>query len=175
MHKLLLLILLLLPLASSAQIYKTTDKQGNVTYSDTPPNGTASEEVQLQQVNTTPPPPDRPKPLSRPAPEEPAATDYQLTITAPPNETTIPMGPGNFSVSATVSPSLAQGRLLQLYLDGSPWGDPQASTSWSLTNVLRGAHDLTVGVIDTEDTQLASSEPVRVYVLRPSINFKNRN
>lgn len=175
MNKLLLLTLLLLPLTSGAQIYKTTDAQGNVTYSDKPQNGTSTEEVQLPQVNTTPPPPDRPEPLSPPAPEEPAATDYKLAITSPPNETTIPMGPGNFSVSATVSPSLTEGRLLQLYLDGSPWGDPQVSDTWSLTNVFRGAHDLTVGVIDSEDTQLASSEPVRVYVLRPSLNFKNRN
>ena len=175
MNRLLLLTLLLLPVAGTAQIYKTTDEQGNVSYSDTPPAGASSEQLELPPVNTTPPPPELPETRSRPVPEEPAVTDYTVTITSPPNETTIPMGPGNFSVSASVNPSPTPGKLLQLYVDGKPWGDPQAATSWALTNVFRGAHDLTVGVVDAEGEQLTSSEPVRVYVLRPSVNFKNRN
>lgn len=175
MNRLLILALLLLPVAGGAQIYKTTDDQGNVSYSDTPPAGAPSERVDLPPVNTAPPPPDLPQPPPEPAPEEPAVPDYDLTITSPANETTIPMGPGNFSVSASVRPALAQDRLLQLYVDGKPWGDPQPGNNWALANVFRGAHDLTVAVVDSEGEQLASSEPVRVYVLRPSVNFKNRN
>ena len=174
MNRLLILALLLLPVTSGAQIYKTTDEQGNVSYSDAPPAGASSEQVELPPVNTTPPPPDLPKPPPKPAPEEAAVTDYKITITSPTNETTIPMGPGNFSVTASVSPALAPGRLLQLNLDGSPRGEPQPGSTWALTNVFRGAHDLTVAVVDSEGEQLASSEPVRVYVLRPSVNFKNR-
>ena len=81
------------------------------------------------------------------------------------------MGPGNFSVSASIEPALARGALLQLYVDGSPSGDPQSGSTWALTNVFRGAHDLTVVVIDSNGDQLAESEPVRVYVLRPSVNL----
>jgi hypothetical protein len=84
------------------------------------------------------------------------------------------MGPGNFSVSATVQPGLGSGSLLQLYVDGSASGNPQSSNTWELTNVFRGAHDLSVAVVDNKGDQLAVSEPVRVYVLRPSVNFKNR-
>ena len=84
------------------------------------------------------------------------------------------MGPGNFSVSASISPALQQGAQLQLMMDGAPQGEPQAQAGWDLTNVFRGAHDLTVNVIDAQGKTLATSEPVRVYVLRPSVNNKNR-
>lgn len=169
MNRLLLLALLLLPLAGAAQIYKTTDEQGNVSYSDMPPDGSTAETVELQQLNTTPPPPEMPKP----APEPPAAetVEYAVAIVAPAPETTIPRGPGNFSVSASLSPPLEAGARLQLLLDGEPRGEPQTGNSWALTNVFRGAHDLTVAVIDESGKQLAVSEPVRVYVHRPSVNF----
>jgi hypothetical protein len=59
-------------------------------------------------------------------------------------------------------------------MDGIPWGDPQQGNSWALSNVFRGAHDITVAVVDEQGQHLASSDPVRVYVLRPSINSPNR-
>ena len=43
-----------------------------------------------------------------------------------------------------------------------------------MTNVFRGAHDLEVAVVDMNGEELARSPAVRVYVLRPSVNFKNR-
>jgi hypothetical protein len=160
-----------------AQIYRTVDEQGNVVFSDQPPPaGAEGEQVELQPLNTTPPPEPPPEPAPGPEEEEePAAAEYGVAITAPPNETTIPMGPGNFSVSGVVRPSLGEGHRLQLYMDGTPWGEPQTASSWSLTNVFRGAHDITIAVVDSEGKQLAASDPVRVYVLRPSINFRNRN
>ncbi len=175
---LLIVALLLAPLAG-AQIYKTVDEQGNVSFSDIPPaDGRQAEEIRLRETNSTPPPPVlvRPEPAADDSDgEEAEATNYQVAISEPANETSIPMGPGNFSVSARVEPALADGALLQLYIDGSPSGSPQSGTSWGLTNVFRGAHDLTVAVVDGDGNQLAQSDPVRVFVFRPSTNFKNRN
>ena len=99
---------------------------------------------------------------------------YSVAITSPDNETTIAMGPGNFSVSAAVEPALGEGGLLQLFIDGAPSGEPQAGGSWALTNVFRGAHDLSVAVVDSKGARLAESAAVRVYVLRPSVNSPNR-
>ncbi len=175
------LLVLLLPLlicaTASAQIYRTTDEQGNVVFTDTPPQGVAREEVELPPTNTAPPPPPRPDlaPREPAADEEPAGVEYGVVITVPADETTIPMGPGNFSVSAVVRPSLGADERLQLFVDAVPWGEPQKVPSWSLTNVFRGAHDITVAVIDSAGSHLAVSEPVRVYVLRPSVNFRNRD
>lgn len=178
MARLLLLALLLVPPGITAQIYRTTDEQGNVVFTDTPPpEGAEREEVQLQPTNTAPSPEPRPDlaPREKDPGEEAAAVKYGVAITVPANETTIPMGPGNFSVSAVVRPSLGTDHKLQLYMDGVPWGEPQTVPSWALTNVFRGAHDVTVAVTDSEGEHLAVSEPVRVYVLRPSIHFRNRN
>jgi len=169
-------ILLLLPHLAAAQIYKSTDEQGNVSFSDMPPAEGPSEQIELRETNRAPPPEIK-EPLesaSEPVAQEPAANEYAVAITSPANETTIPMGPGNFAVSAAVEPGLSSGSLLQLYVDGSASGNPQSSNSWELTNVFRGAHDLSVAVVDNKGDQLAVSEPVRVYVLRPSVNFKNR-
>ena len=176
MRNLLATILLLsLPLVGGAQeIFKTTDADGNVVFTDQPPAGTEGEKVELKRTNTAAPtqvrqaPPD-----SAGAPTEVESFEYSVRILSPDNETTIAMGPGNFSVSAAVDPAPRDGEVLQLQLDGENWGEPQQATSWALTNVFRGAHDLTVSVVDAEGEPLATSDPVRVYVLRPSVNFRN--
>ena len=105
MNRIALILLLALPLTLAAQIYKTTDEHGNIVYTDTPPaSGTSTEKIKLNPTNTAPPPPD----IYRPAPddpEQPEQINYTADIVSPANETTIPMGPGNFSVTANVSPA----------------------------------------------------------------------
>lgn len=171
-----LLLLLLIPLAAATQqIFKTTDEHGNVVFTDQPPaDAKGVEEVELAPMNRAPPPPDIPRATTDSQPEL-EAVEYGVTITDPANETTIPMGPGNFSVSAAVEPGLEPGATLLLRIDGEPWGVPGTATSWQLTNIFRGAHDLTVALLGPGGEPLAISEPVRVYVLRPSVNFRNRN
>jgi len=155
---------------ASAQIYKTTDAEGNVVFTDRPAAGNKSEQVDLQRTNSTPPPPVMPVQSTEEESKEPAEPETRVAITAPAPETTIPMGPGNFSVTAQIEPGLARGQSLQLSLDGEAQGEPQASGYWDLTNVFRGAHDLVVSVIDAQGEVVSSSEPVRVYVMRPSVN-----
>lgn len=177
MRRLLLLVLLLAPLTGQADaIYRSVDEHGNVVFTDTPPPaGTTADRIEVNRTNTvqaTRPPAPPPEPEQ--TVEVTAAPEYAVTITAPPNETSIPMGPGNFSVSVTVVPALEKYDGLQLFMDGTPWGSPQRDTLWDLTNVFRGQHDITVGVVDADGETLAMSPPVRVFVHRPSVNF-NRN
>lgn len=183
MARILLLIPLLFPLAGQADtaIYRTTDAQGNVIFTDAPPaDGHPGERVDVPPVNTTPAPQVRESPAATASTESSESTGQkaqappQVTITSPANETTIPQGPGNFSVTAQVSRPLQSGQRLQLRLDGEPRGEPQRETTWNLTNVLRGAHDLTVSVLGQDGETVTTSEPVRVYVLRPSVIQPNR-
>ncbi|MBP6723227.1 MAG: DUF4124 domain-containing protein [Halioglobus sp.] len=175
---LVLCLLVLLPQLAAAQIFRSVDEQGNVTFSDTPPSSGPSEQIEVRQTNRTPAPAVietlEPAPGAA-AEEEGAAVAYSVAITSPENETTIAMGPGNFTVSAAVEPALGQGEVLQLFIDGSPSGEPQAGGTWALTNVFRGAHDLTVAVVDSKGARLAESAAVRVYVLRPSVNSPNKS
>ncbi len=172
-HLLILLLCTLLGATASAQVYRVVDENGNVTFTDRPPED--AEPVDLGPTNTTPPPTTGlyPTPPPRVTDEGDGASGYEIAITSPADQTIIPRGPGNFSVSASVSPALESGHMLQLLLDGQPRQEPQAGSSWALTNVFRGEHKVTVAVIDGDGKQLATSEPVTVYVFRPSSNFRN--
>lgn len=178
MSRLLLLAMLLASFTSAADsIYRTTDAEGNVVFTDAPnASSRPAEQIEIQRTNTVEPPTSAPPPDSSTfeTPEEEAAQPYTVTITNPADETSFPMGPGNFSVSVRVSPALQKYQGLQLFVDGEAWGSPQRDTLWDLTNVFRGQHDITVAVVNNAGETIAMSDPVRVYVHRPSTNFKNR-
>ena len=173
-----LLFLLALALPVSAQVYEIRDASGRVIgYSDTPPDdGNAARRIEVSTPNSAAPPPAVPRPTADSGIEAPgeALPSYELAITSPANETGIPMGGGNFDVQARSTPALRAGHKLQLRMDGEPWGEPQSSGNWALTNVFRGAHDLTVEALDASGERLATSEPIRVYVQRPSVISRAR-
>jgi hypothetical protein len=175
MPRLLLPVLLLASFWVTADsIYRTTDEQGNVIFTDAPPaDGRTAEPVGIQRTNTAVPPPAMP--TSNQADDQKTGTEapsHTVKITSPPNETSIPMGPGNFTVTARIQPALQKYESLQLFMDGEPRGASQASMIWDLTHIIRGAHDFTVGIISADGETLAMSPSVRVFVHRPSINFR---
>jgi hypothetical protein len=166
-----LLLLIALPLSTSAtQIYKHTDAQGNVTYSDQPPApGETAEEIRLPSMNTTAPPPVIARPPAAEEDRQPPPAP-EIRIVSPEDESTIAMGPGNVSVSAQASPPLGPREQVRLLLDGEPVGAPGQSTTWDLQGLLRGPHQLRVERLDREGEPVARSDNVRIYVLRPSVN-----
>ena len=157
---------------AAAQVYRHVDEEGNVTFSDQPAED--AERIEIGPTNTTPPPPADAFPPPPPEPEVDSGPLYELAITSPEDETIIPRGPGNFSVTASVAPSLQPPHKLQLMMDGAPREEPQTGTTWNLTNVFRGEHSIQVAVIDGEGTEVGISEPIRVFVFRPSSQFRNR-
>lgn len=164
------LIALIVGSAYATDVYKVVDKNGNVSFTDQPPAESAAgtvERVQVSSPNSAAPPLDMRKPQT-PAPEAEAVA-YETLITSPPDGTTIPMGPGNFVVSALADPALGGDRL-RLLVDGEPLGEPQSSGNWQLTNVNRGEHQLVVERVNNRGKALDRSSPVTVYVMRPSIN-----
>lgn len=177
MRALLLLAMLLACFSSMADsIYRTTDADGNVVFTDAPTaTSRPAEAVDVQRTNTIAPIQITPLPeTNAPGAEGAVAPLYTVTITSPANETSFPMGPGNFSVSVSVRPALKKYEGLQLFLNGVPWGTPQRDTMWDLINVFRGQQDLTVAVVNNAGETLAMSPPVRVFVHRPSSNFRAR-
>lgn len=174
---LLLSLLLSTTVQASQPIYKSTDAQGNVVYTDKPPaEGTNREEVKLQRLNTQPAPEMRSTPPAPVRSSAAAATvERDVTITSPADQAVIPMGQqGDFAVEAVTTPPLGAGEALQLRIDGTPAGEPQASGRWALTNVLRGGHELSVVRLGADGTELARSASIYVQVMRP-YNIQNRN
>ncbi|MDP5054748.1 MAG: hypothetical protein NWP69_13235, partial [Congregibacter sp.] len=158
------------------QIYKVTDDKNGVVFTDSPgiKDNTADrsvEEIELKELNTVAPVEMRPPadPSGGANPESEAAPEPTVSIMEPANESTVAMGPGNFAVSASATPALSRGERLVLLMDGVAQGPPQASPSWFIEGVLRGPHDLVVQRTTSSGKVVASSESVRIYVLRPSL------
>lgn len=159
---------------TAAQIYKVDGEDG-VVFTDSPSSlGNTEkqkvEEVELSETNTAAPVQPRPRPSSAGTQaKEDTPAELTVAITSPADEATIAMGPGNFTVSAKADPPLQRGELLVLTMDGQAVGSAQRSASWFIEGALRGPHDLVVLRTTSRGETLASSEPIRVYVLRPSV------
>lgn len=151
-------------------VYKVTDADGDVTFTDTPPlsGDSTVEEHSIQTPNFAKPTEMTRTPAAPVEAEE--STRYDTRIVTPANNSTIPMGPGNFTVQAALNPRLAPDENLQLLLDGEPVGAPQRIANWQLTNVYRGEHRLQVVRLDGSGTQRDTSAASTVYVMRPSVN-----
>jgi hypothetical protein len=157
--------------AAAQTIYKVTDKNGQITYTDVAPEaeGSIVEEVTVAEPNTAVPVPPEATPLDGTGPTENTAPDYLTLISRPADGTTVPMGPGDFTVEAQASPALGAAERLQLTVDGTPFGVPQTSPRWQLNNIARGAHELQVMRLDDSGNTIDTSDISTVYVLRPSV------
>lgn len=168
-----ILILLAATLAltslANAQIYKSVDANGVVTFSDTPPQGS---QATVQQI----PSPMRINSMQavriRPIEEndnEKSDVEKNLSIVSPVDNATIPIGAGIFDVLLNASSELSDGESVELYLDDERVGDAQTDLEWTLTYVVRGAHRIQAKWLAEDGTTLAMSEPITVFVLRPSV------
>jgi hypothetical protein len=152
-----LVILIMSPLSATAQIYKSVDADGKVTFTDQPDGNTKSEAVEISTPNTLPavaaPATPRTKPVS--------GNNYSsVAITSPTNNSIIANGLLPFTVTANTQPSLQEGHTLQLKINGE-------IHSTSTGSMPRGEHQFQVLVIDEDKQVLKQSAPVKVFVYRP--------
>lgn len=174
MRKIWLVVLAPLLLVSAsvinAQVYKTVDAQGNITYSDKP-KGDASHEVQLREVNTISAPTTTPSArgpsvsvTSHQA--EQAFIDYQIAIISPRDEVILPVGQRDLAIAVAVTPALAENHLLVYFLNGELL-EETSSPSIIVQDVPRGIHTIVVEAIDAQGRSLGVSAPVKVNLMRP--------
>ena len=159
----------LCPFAAAQPVYKVTDEDGNVTFTDTPPLDSEAtvEEHSLHAPNSAQPVVSSPETTEPVAAEPPS--QFETKIVSPADNATIPMGPGNFSVQVSLSPRLEAGENLLLLMDGEPVGAPQRIPNWQLSNVYRGEHRLQVLRVDDEGAELDASNISTVFVMRPIV------
>ena len=158
-------------MATAQPVYKVVDEQGNVTFTDTPPSGAAAKMQTLNATNTTPSMPFDDDAIGDDTAmqDTEAPVAYSTRITSPVDQSTVPMGPGDFVVEAAVQPGLRTGEHLVLTLDGISVGAPQRAARWQLTNVFRGEHRLQVFRLGADDTQQDASPEQVVFVMRPVV------
>lgn len=169
MRLLLICLLLSLALQATAQIYKYTDANGNTVFTDQPPEGQATQNVELPVTNSvTMPVPTTP---NNPAPSEPnnVAPYSTLQLTGLPTDEALRANNGSFSVGVAIEPRLAGSHRLRLLLDGKPYGQPSNVPRLQITNADRGEHSLAVEVLSGEQS-IQQSATVTFTVQRVNTN-----
>ncbi|MNQ55827.1 hypothetical protein D3C85_699310 [compost metagenome] len=157
-------LLLASALPALAQIYKYTDADGNTVFTNQPPDGAASEKVELPPTNAIPMQPPS-TPASDSTGTELQAVYQVLELTDIPDEEALRANNGTFSVSVRLEPRLQPGHSLRLRLDGKPYGQAVNVPRLQLANVDRGDHSLAVDVLS--GTRLVqSSAPISFTVQR---------
>lgn len=150
------LICLLLSISVTAEtVYKKTNPDGSVEFSDIDTKD--SEEIKIR------------KPIIIPAPRLPAASshqkaiNYEVTIIEPANDTTL-IGSVEIKVLVSVSPKLFSGHQFRYQL-GEQSIDTH-SNSARFKNVVRGTHVVRVSVIDQKGERVSEGASQTFHLKR---------
>ncbi len=156
--------------AAATEVYRWTDEDGNVIFSDVPREG--AEQIEIGEVSTVPgqrvPPP---RTGGAEAPAKQAGDTYTaVRITAPADEATI-RNQRQLDVGVSVEPALdiGAGHRVQFYFDGAPYGDPVAGTTTMVQPLERGTHQLGAAVVDAAGNTLRRAETLTIYVHQQSV------
>jgi hypothetical protein len=146
----LLLCLLFITQAASAQVYTYIDAEGNRVFTDKPRNSNA-ERVMLAPSNSAQM--SQPQPTVRMAPppavSKPTVHYQLLRILVPEPDASIHNGSGDMIVTLNSEPGLLPGHSYRLLLNGEPQGETSRSPVFSLQHVDRGTHQLVAEIIDS--------------------------
>ncbi|MCL7941657.1 DUF4124 domain-containing protein [Halomonas sp. ATCH28] len=173
-------------LAAQAQtIYRTTDAQGNVVFTDNPERG--GEEVVLKPL-TVVPGRGEVREAGAPAvvdgggsgsgggaaagPGQPFMPYDSFGILSPRQEETLPTGAaGNVQVSLGVQPDLREDHRVRLLVDGQVSQTAMYTDTFMLNNLERGEHVLQAELLDGSGAVRHRTSPVTLYVQRASVNL----
>ena len=179
MRKLLLTLLLLVPLGPALadedgrKIYRTTDEQGNVIYTDQPPSDDA-EPVQLDPITTVPAVTVESGSSADAADDEESTgtPGYSgLTFVYPPADATIRHNGGQVPFRLALRPegaSLGKSDRVEIVLDGEVRGSANA-LEVTVGAVNRGPHEVSARIVGASGRVLARSPTVSFFLLRHSV------
>lgn len=154
-------------LAYGQGIYRGTDEEGNVSFSDQPVAD--AQEIKLPPLTVLPGTKTLDlelqidDPLSKPV-------KYRLIeITSPKHDSTVQINTQNLPISANVMPPIRRdlGHKIQILMDGKVLVENKSS--FILDEADRGSHQLSAQVVDESNNVIAESETVTVHVQKPFI------
>ena len=173
----LLCVLGLLAGPASAQIYSTTDADGNRVFSDQP--GPGASQVELPPTNVIPRTPTASSPRDTSGTGDSRSGNevvyQQLSITSPAHDSSLRSNEGDLTLTVVTDPPLSGSHLLRLSIDGvlSQTGVPgTGSATHQLTahNIDRGSHEVAAVVVDARGTELQRSPSITLHLQRTSLN-----
>jgi hypothetical protein len=148
---------------ATAEVYKKTNPDGSVTFSDVPSKIDAKP-IKLPPSSRYSAPP-RPEPTASPRPAKTAESYESVSITSPANDSAVRDNAGNLTIKFNVKPGLAPGHTYVLIMDGTNVGEGQTGNI-QLKNVDRGSHTFIVQVVDKNKNMIIQSESVLVHLQR---------
>ncbi len=163
-------LLLLLPLALGAEVYRYVDESGKVHYSDTPPDANAKPIEVRKAQSFSAPNYDEPAVGGEPpaASSEPAEKPITVQIISPANSETLRYPDPYVLVNSSVSPGVPEGGGLVFYHNGRRVNaEPTTTSGVRVEEVHRGEHTFVVAVVDAAGAEKARSAPVVVYKKPP--------
>lgn len=157
------------PVVAEGPIYRIENNDGSVTYTDNPPANAKSAELKLPPINTRPALPiPEPEKSAQPDPDAQEEQPYSVSrIAQPTQNATIPPGQLDLVVQIDLKPMLQTGHLVKLYHNDQPVGKASASTSFSLTKLVRGKHQVWAEVIGSNGRVKTTTNTVVFHVKRP--------
>ena len=161
MKQVLPLSLILVTTVCSAELYKWTDEDGVVHYTDRMP----TEQVQQQAV------PDHLKSLgfSKPPQQtEPESIYSKFLISLPAADAIVRSVDATVNIVVQIDPPLVEDHFLQVYLDGLEVGDKTKSTALTLQKMKKGVHRLQAQVVDKDGQQVLKSEEISFEYREPA-------
>ena len=168
------LILCLLALPVSAEVFTYVDAQGNRVYTDQP-RGNAKR-VPIATSNRMSANPTAAVPIStaKKSLEQPLFHYDMLRILIPEPDATIRSSAGELIVSVTSEPGLQHGHRYRLLLDGQATGEPGLSPVFALSNIDRGSHNLSVEILDEQGRTVERTANRPFHMLRISLAQKRQ-
>lgn len=162
------------PIVVQADIYKWTDNNGNVHFSDQPRDGAKKIEIPDAQTYEQKKETSAQQHSLDQQNEETKSdkSQYQsIAILKPQKEDTVRDNEGIVEVLINVEPTLKEGDQLVVLLDGKPIGEPQTALNFNLKDIDRGAHTLDVQVVDANMQVIIASEQVTFYMHRAAVGI----
>jgi hypothetical protein len=149
-------------------IYKWTDADGVVHYSDQAVPGAEKVGTSSTPINRSAAPSSSAEPAPNSTRAKPTgALSYQLTITSPANEQTF-FNDDVAPVHLEVQPALKPAHTITWHLNGKTLDEGPTAQSFPLQGLERGAYVLTATLVDQETGESQSSPSVTFYFRQPS-------
>ncbi|MEW8084966.1 MAG: DUF4124 domain-containing protein [Candidatus Thiodiazotropha endolucinida] len=100
-----------------------------------------------------------------------AAGEYAtFTIDQPNDDETIRNEDGSVPVGITLSPDLAEGHVIHLYVDGTKLDSDIKQTQLILQQLSRGTHSLQAKIVTSEGESLKESNSITFHLRQPAVN-----
>lgn len=151
--------------AQDSVIYKTTNADGTVTYSDTPSPGAVEVRIHVPTSTITA---SAPVVSNIQTSGKKTNVQYVVNIISPEHEATVRSNTGEVTIVSNIEPKI--GGFFQLNINGQV--HESATGMFKLSNLDRGSYQYTVKFIDNSGKVIATSEPRTLFLHKASSLFK---